>query len=75
MSCNFMGETVEGNGNLKSEVRHVGNTSKINLIGALYVFVDQCTRAVRVEGDENMLGFVEMEVNSGWFDIECRNNI
>lgn len=75
MSCNFTGETVNGNGNLKTEIRPISNTSKINVTGAMDVFVDQGTPAVKVEGDENILPFIETEVNGDWLEIKTRDRI
>ncbi|MEJ7679457.1 MAG: hypothetical protein WKG06_16670 [Segetibacter sp.] len=61
-SCNFTGETIDGNGNLKSEIRNVGNSSSINVLGGMDVFVDQGAPSVKVEGDENILKYIEIRV-------------
>lgn len=75
ISCGFNGETVNGNGNRKSEIRHAGNATKINLIGGMDVFVDEGASAIKVEGDENILQFIETEVNNGWLEIKTRDHI
>ncbi len=75
MSCNFGGETIDGNGNRKSEIRHVGNTTKINAIGGMDVFVDTGAPAIKVEGDENILPFIETKVNGDWLEIKTRDHI
>lgn len=75
LACGFNGETVNGNGNRKSEIRHVGNTTKINVMGDMDVVVAQGTPSVKVEGDENILQFIETEDNDGWLEIKTRDHI
>ncbi len=75
ISCGFNGETVNGNGNRKSETRYPGNATKINLIGGMDVFVDEGAPAVKVEGDENILQFIETAVNNDWLEIKTRDQI
>lgn len=74
-SCNFNGETVEGNGNRRSEIRHVGNGTKINVVGGMDVFIDAGAPAIKIEGDENILQYIETRVDDGWLEIKTRNHI
>lgn len=75
ISCDFNGETINGNGHLTNETRHVNNTSKINVTGDMNVFVDARSPAVKVEGDENIIQYIETEVNGGWLEIKTRDHI
>ncbi len=75
MSCNFAGETVEGNGNRKSETRNVGNTRKVNVVGDIDVFVGPGAPSVTVEGDENILQFIETRTEDDWLNIKTRDHI
>lgn len=75
LSCNMSGESVEGNGNLKSENRPVSNTAKILIVGGLDVFVEQGKPAVRVEGDENILQYVETNAGNEWLEIKTRDHV
>lgn len=74
-SCDFNGETVDGNGNRKTENRHTANTTKINVRGGMDVFVDKGSPAVKVEGDENILQYVEAVDDGDWLEIRTRDNI
>lgn len=73
--CNFGGETVNGNGNLKNETRSVGNTSKIKVIGGMDVFIEPGLPAVKVQGDENILRYVETRIDDGWLEIKTRDHV
>lgn len=68
-------ETINGNGNLKSETRQVGNTTKINVVGGMDVFVTQGARSVRVEGDGNILQYIETREDDGWLAIKTRDDV
>lgn len=75
VSCNLEGERVDGNGNLKTENRHVSNTTRIMVVGGLDVFVDQGPSGIRVEGDENILRFVETNADNEWLEIKTRDHV
>jgi len=75
MSCDIGGETVDGNGILKSEVRSVGEMTKIKLVGQLDVFVMQGSPGIKVEGDENILPYVETRVDNGWLEIKTKEHV
>ncbi len=74
-SCIFNGETINGNGNLKSEIRNVGNRSNINVLGGMDVFVDQGAPSVKVEGDENILQYIETPADNNWLEIKTRDHV
>lgn len=74
-SCGFDGETVNGNGNLKSETRHIDNTTKINVTGGIDVFIEQGTPSVKAEGDENILQYIETRSNGNWLEIKTRDHV
>lgn len=74
LSCDFDGENINGNGNLKSETRNVGTAAKINLIGGMDVFVNSGNPAVKVEGDENILQFIQTEMHDGWLEVRTRDH-
>ncbi len=75
IACGFNGETVNGNGNRKSETRNVSNTTKINVVGGMDVFVVPGSSSVKVEGDENILQFIETRLDDGWLEIKTRDHI
>lgn len=74
-SCDFDGETINGNGNLRSETRSAGNTEKIDVIGGINVFVDHGAPSVKVEGDENILQYIETKSDDGWLEIKTREHV
>lgn len=75
LSCNIAGERINGNGNLKSEIRHIPNTAKIKLVGGMDVFVEPGASAVRVEGDENILRYIETKADNDWLEIKTKEHI
>jgi hypothetical protein len=74
MSCDFRGKTVNGNGNHASETRNVGNLTKIKLVGAMDVFVAPGAPSVKVEGDENILQYIETRKDGDWLEIKTRDH-
>lgn len=75
LSCDFHQETVDGNGNRKSEERSIRNASKINLMGDMDVVVNSGNPSLKVEGDENILRYIETDVHNGWLEIKTRDHI
>lgn len=74
MSCDIGGERVDGNGNLKSEVRSMGELTKIKVLGGLDVFVEQGSPGIKAEGDENILQYIETKVDNGWLEIKTKEH-
>lgn len=73
-SCMDMGERVNGNGNIKSETRHVNNASKIRLMGDMDVIVDPGPTSVRVELDDNVIPYIVTSLEDGWLEIRTKEN-
>jgi hypothetical protein len=61
-SCrNFMGKRIHGNGNIKTEDRSVGDFKNIDVGGAAKVMISQGDQhSVKIEGDENLLQYIEV---------------
>lgn len=61
-SCrHYFGKRVKGDGNIKSEDRAVGTFKNVEVSGAAKVYVSQGSPcAVKVEGDENLLPYIEV---------------
>ena len=76
-SCsNFMGKRVRGNGKRVTETRSSGSVDGVRVSGAIDLFVrtDSVT-AVRVDGDENLLKYVEVELDGSMLRIRTRSGI
>ncbi|RYY27793.1 MAG: DUF2807 domain-containing protein, partial [Chitinophagaceae bacterium] len=73
-SCRFGGgKRVEGNGNIKSEERSVNSFSQVEVHGAIDVHVSQGDlKPVRIEGDENLLQYVEIKQEGNRIEVRSR---
>jgi Putative auto-transporter adhesin, head GIN domain len=62
-SCSYMGgKRVKGNGNISTSERNVSDFDQVEVHGAIDVYVSQgALRPVRIEGDENLLSYIEVE--------------
>lgn len=62
-SCRFMsGRRVRGNGVIKSQEHSVSTFKNVEVSGSMNVYVSQGDiKPVRIEGDENLLQYVEVE--------------
>ncbi len=62
-SCIYMGgKRVRGNGNIETEERSVSAFDEVEVHGSMDVHVSQGdTRPVRLEGDENLLQYIEIK--------------
>jgi hypothetical protein len=74
-SCINMGERVNGSGNIKTESRQVSNAKRIKVMGDIDVFVDPGSTSVKVEGDDNVLQYIEINNNGDWLEIKTREHI
>ena len=75
ISCDYR-ETVQGNGNTITESRTVSSFEGIQLSGSMNVHLVQGTdRAVTIEGEENILPYVETYVNDGKLIVKYRDDI
>ena len=73
-SCGYIGgKRVKGNGNVRTEDRTPGNFSGIASHGSFNVFVSTGPQSVRIEGDENLLQFIETYVEGSTLNIETRD--
>ena len=71
-----MGKRVRGNGKMVTETRSSGSFDGVRVSGAIDLFVrtDSVT-AVRVDGDENLLKYVEVELDGSMLRIRTRSGI
>jgi hypothetical protein len=61
-ACHNWGRRVQGNGNIRTEERTVGNFRNVSVRGSANVYVSQEDRhTVKIEGDENLLKYIEVE--------------
>ena len=59
-------ETIKGNGNLKKETRNASGYTGIELQGSMDVQIDYgSSNSITVEADENLLPYIETEVENG----------
>jgi hypothetical protein len=57
-----MGKRIHGDGNIKTEDRNVSSFKNVDVSGAAKVYVSQGDKpAVKIEGDENLLQYMEVE--------------
>jgi hypothetical protein len=74
-SCFFAGERVQGNGNIKTEQRNVSAFDRVEVHGAINVFISQGDmQPVRLEGDENLLPYIEVIQQGGRIEIRTKDN-
>ncbi|GEO08216.1 head GIN domain-containing protein [Segetibacter aerophilus] len=74
-SCINMGERVKGSGNIKSENRQVGEARKIKVMGDMDVYIEQGPTSLKIEGDDNILQYIETVMDDNWLEIKTRDNI
>jgi hypothetical protein len=75
ISCDYR-ETVRGNGNTTTESRTVGSFKGVQLRGSMNVhLINGADRAVIIEGEENILPYVETYVNDGKLIVKYRDDI
>ena len=75
ISCNYR-ETVQGNGNTTTESRTVSDFEGVQLSGSMDVHLMKGTdHAVTIEGEENILPYVETYINDGKLIVKYRDDI
>ncbi|HTN06697.1 head GIN domain-containing protein [Agriterribacter sp.] len=75
ISCNYR-ETVQGNGNITTESRTVSNFKDIQLSGSMNVhLVKGAGHAVEINGEENIIPYIETYVNDGKLKVKYTDNI
>lgn len=76
-SCNvsFNGDSLSGNGNVKTETRNVGDFNAVKTSGSIDIEISQGdTYSVSVEDDENILPVIVTEVEGGVLNIHYKDN-
>lgn len=73
--CHYMwGKRVRGNGVIKSEERSVSDFKNVDVSGAMKVYVSQGpVKPVKIEGDENLLQYIEVTQNGDQIEIGPRH--
>ena len=75
-SCWFLGPTIRGNGNVKEQVRQVGEFDQIKVTRGMNVYITQGSPAkVVVIADSNLLDVIETEVRGGVLEVTAKENI
>ncbi len=77
VSCNvsFNGDSLSGNGNVKTETRKVGNFNAVKTSGSIDIEISEGDAySVSVEDDENILPAIVTEVEGGTLNIHYKNN-
>lgn len=74
-SCRFIGgKRVKGNGNIKTEERTVSLFTKVEVHGAIKVYVSQGElKPVKIETDENLLPYIELIQEGDQLTVKTRN--
>lgn len=75
--CSFAQlETITGNGNIKKETREVSGFSGVALSGSMNVKISYgSSNSITVEGDENLLPYIETKVEDGVLQIKRMNKV
>jgi hypothetical protein len=69
-------EKIEGNGNLKKETRQVSGYTAISSSGSWDVMVAYGeSNSISLEGDENLLSYIETKVENGKLTIKNKKNV
>lgn len=70
-SCHFLGgKRVRGNGKITTQSRTVNAFTSVDVSGGIDVYVKQdSVVSVKIEGDENLLEYVQVTVDDGTLDI------
>jgi hypothetical protein len=75
-SCHyFHGERIEGNGTIKKENRTAGEFTRIQVSGAIDLYIKQeAASSVNIETDENLLPYIEVRNEGGTLYISPKDN-
>lgn len=73
-SCEFMGgKRVNGNGVTSTQQRNTGDFNGVDVSGPIKVFISQdSVSSVKIEGDENLLEYIEVDNNGDNLEIRTR---
>ncbi len=73
LSAQWPWEKIEGNGKLKKESRSVGGYTAVASSGFWDVMISYGeSNSIEVEGDENLLSYIETEVENGTLNIRTK---
>lgn len=74
-SCNFFGEQIHGNGNIKSENRSVENFTGVEVGGSIDLYLTQGSAySLRIETDENLMEHIEIRRDGSILEIRPRDH-
>jgi hypothetical protein len=75
-SCRFMGKRVHGNGVIKTEERAVTSFREVEAAGNIQLIVIQGDlKPVKLEGDENILSYIELIQEGDRITIKTREGV
>jgi Putative auto-transporter adhesin, head GIN domain len=75
-SCRYgMGKRVHGNGNIATEQRSVTGFTGVQTHGSIDIIVSQGSFKVEVESDQNLLQYIETNVENGNLVVRYKNGI
>jgi hypothetical protein len=74
-SCDLVGERVKGNGQVTTEQRNLRSVNKIKVLGSMDVILAVGEPNVRVEADQNLLPYIETEIDDNWLEIKTRDDV
>ena len=75
-SCRYrMGKRVHGNGNITTEQRSVTGFTGVQTHGSIDIIVSQGNYKVEVESDQNLLQYIETNVENGNLVVRYRNGV
>jgi hypothetical protein len=75
-SCRFLGKRVHGNGVIKTEERAVSAFSEVEASGNIQLIVLQGDlKPVKLEGDENILSFIEVNQEGDRIIIKTKESV
>ncbi|NCI47939.1 head GIN domain-containing protein [Sediminibacterium soli] len=73
VSAQWPWEKIEGNGQIRKESRQVGSYTAVSSAGAWDVMIGYGeSSTIQVEGDENLLPYIETEVENGKLQIRTK---
>jgi hypothetical protein len=72
-SCGFRGKRVRGNGNIKTDQRNVSGFQAVQSNGDFDVYVSTGPESVKIEGEDNLLPYIETSVEGGLLKISTKS--
>ena len=75
-SCRFLGKRIHGNGNIKTVEKSVSPFTEVEASGDIKLIVTQGDlKPVKIEGDENILSYIEVIQDGDRIKIETKPGI